>query len=368
MPAELSVKDGGTWRTVPSLYVKQGGVWQPINTAWVNVGGTWQVVYGGNTGSLVFTTVGTTNWTVPTGVFSISVDACGGGGGGGGADGGTSYNGNGGGGGGANLKGPQTFSVTPGQVLSITVGAGGAAVGSYARGNPGNPSSVTGTGVSYTADGGGFGPGYEYRGTSAPAGIGVYGANYASPAPVTVTGGVSFNGGAAGGRGGAGNSQGGAAGQSGKVLINYNRVDAYTSGSGNWTVPAGVYSITIEACGGGGGGAGADGGSTYQGDGGGGGGSNIVSSTITVVPGQVYAYSVGAAGTGGGGPYGTGGTGGNSTISGTGGSVTSDGGQGGTGGGNSGTGFGGIGGSGANYTSSFRVNAGGTSTNGGVSS
>jgi len=85
-----------------------------------------------------------------------------------------------------------------------------------------------------------------------------------------------------------------------------------------------------------------------------------------VTPGQVLNITVGAGGAGGPGPYGTGGTGQPSTVTGTGVSFTADGGAGGTGGGNSGTGFGGIGAYGANYTSSFRVNAGGTSTNGGA--
>jgi hypothetical protein len=220
MPAELSVKDGGTWRAIPSLYVKQGGVWLPINTAWVNVGGTWQVVYGGNTGSLVFTTVGTTTWTVPTGVFSITVNACGGGGGGGQADGGTTFNGYGGAGGGANLKGPQTFSVTPNQVLSITVGDGGPLNGG--QGTYGGQSSVTGTGVSYTADGGQGGANYA-GGVSAFAGMGAYGADYpSSSSNRTFTPGASFNGGAAGGRGGnAPNYTPGLKGESGKVIITY---------------------------------------------------------------------------------------------------------------------------------------------------
>lgn len=143
--------------------------------------------------------------------------------------------------------------------------------------------------------------------------------------------------------------------------------ETFASGSGSWTVPDGVFSVTLQACGGGGGGGSADAGSGYNGDGGGGGGSNIVATTISVTPGQTFSYSVGAGGAGAPGSYNSGNPGGSSTISGTAGSVTSDGGGGGTSGGNSGTGFGGIGGSGANYTSSFRVNAGGTSTNGGVS-
>jgi hypothetical protein len=132
------------------------------------------------------------------------------------------------------------------------------------------------------------------------------------------------------------------------------------------TVPPFVFSITVTGHGGAGGGGGADGGSNFKGGGGGGGGANRISQTFAVTPGQVLDITVGRGGAGGGGPYGTGGTGGTSTVTGTGVSFTAGGGTGGTGGGNSGTGFGGIGANGANYTSSFRVNAGGTSTNGGA--
>jgi len=69
-------------------------------------------------GQVEFTTVGTTTWTVPSAVFSISIFCVGGGGGGftgtsglaGGAGGNTSYT---------------TISVVPGSVYTINVGAGG---------------------------------------------------------------------------------------------------------------------------------------------------------------------------------------------------------------------------------------------------
>jgi hypothetical protein len=141
----------------------------------------------------------------------------------------------------------------------------------------------------------------------------------------------------------------------------------YTSlGLTKATVPPNVFSITVTGHGGGGGGGGADGGSGFKGGGGGGGGANRISQTFAVTPGQVLDITVGRGGAGGPGPYGTGGAGQPSTVTGTGVSFTAGGGGGGTNGSNSGTGFGGIGANGANYTSSFRVNAGGTSTNGGA--
>ena len=78
----------------------------------------------------------------------------------------------------------------------------------------------------------------------------------------------------------------------------------YTSGSGNWTAPAGVTSVLVETWGGGG----AGGGRTATGTGGGGGGGGYSASVLTVVPGNSYAYAVGAGGTtstGNGGPGGS---------------------------------------------------------------
>lgn len=358
MASELSVKDGGTWRTIPALYVNNGSSWLPINSAWVKDGGTWQLFYGGNASSTSYTTPGTYSFTVPSGVFSILITACGGAGPGGSGDGGTTYNGPGGGGGGANLI-SDAYAVTPGQVLTVTVGAAGTPP-TYASqtGSNGIPSTVTGTGVSFATGAGEAGRGY-YAG--AAGGAGANGANSGG----VPTAGTSTNGGANGGSGG-GYYQAGNPGQDGRVVISY-QTTTYSSGSGTFTVPAGIFKITIQACGGGGGGGSADAGSTYQGDGGGGGGSNVVSSTIDVIPGQSFSYSVGAGGAPGPYSYTSGSPGGDSTISGVAGSVTSYGGGGGTSGSNDGTGFCGIGGSGANYTSSYRVNAGGTSTNGGVS-
>lgn len=91
-----------------------------------------------------------------------------------------------------------------------------------------------------------------------------------------------------------------------------------TSGSGNWTVPAGIYNIRITLIGGGGGGSA---GSSYkvpgddqfdcvQGLTGGKGGVRLHINRA-VVPGQQISYAVGAGGTGGkvrSTPSGTGGT------------------------------------------------------------
>lgn len=176
----------------------------------------------GQPGSASYTAAGTYSFTVPSGIYSVTINACGGSGGGGQADGGTNFNGYGGAGGGANLKGEQSFSVAPGQVLSITVGDGGPANGG--QGSYGGQSTVTGTGVSYTADGGQGGANYASgSGVSAFAGMGAYGADYPSSTySRTYTPGASFNGGSDGGRGGnAPNYTPGLKGNPGKVYITY---------------------------------------------------------------------------------------------------------------------------------------------------
>ena len=75
-------------------------------------------------GQQLFTTTGTTSWTVPDGVTEVSAVVVGGGGGGSG--GGDAGNGNGGGGGGGGGLAYGTFSVTPGESLTIVVGTAGA--------------------------------------------------------------------------------------------------------------------------------------------------------------------------------------------------------------------------------------------------
>lgn len=97
----------------------------------------------------------------------------------------------------------------------------------------------------------------------------------------------------------------------------------YLTGSGNWTVPAGVVRVLYEAWGGGGGGGGASG----AGAAGGGSAGQYRRNILTVTPGDSIAYSVGTGGTGASGSF-TGGTGGDTTFAGT---VTCKGGLGGAG-------------------------------------
>ena len=94
-----------------------------------------------------FTTVGTTNWTVPAAASLVSLFIVGGGGSG---AGGNTSGGGGGGGQGGRVQQYNNISVTPGSTISVVVGAGGAAVAGGAAGNAGGQSSF---GV-YTAAGG----------------------------------------------------------------------------------------------------------------------------------------------------------------------------------------------------------------------
>lgn len=70
--ADTYIKVSGTQRIVQRPFAKVSGAWQPIKKIWAKDGGTWKQVFG-NTGSATFSTVGTTSWTVPPGVYSVDV-------------------------------------------------------------------------------------------------------------------------------------------------------------------------------------------------------------------------------------------------------------------------------------------------------
>ena len=128
-------------------------------------------------GQKVFTSVGTTTWTVPVGVTSITAVCVGGGGG---ASGGSAASDGGTGGGGGGLSYGST-SVTAGDILYIQVGAGGTGGRSYnydnvgsqgSAGNPGQSSYIKTGSHSGTAllEGGGGGGGAFGFGSSGGSG------------------------------------------------------------------------------------------------------------------------------------------------------------------------------------------------------
>ena len=148
-----------------------------------------QVSFGQTTRTLTFTSSGT--WTVPADVTQITVEAWGAGGAGGGSTSNNAGGGSGGGGGGYCIN---VFTVTPGQTINYTVGAGG--TGSNGNGTSGGTTLI----LSLQANGGGGG--VANMGTIGSGGT-------ASGGTTNITGGSGLKGkGNTGGNGGTGASGG----------------------------------------------------------------------------------------------------------------------------------------------------------------
>jgi hypothetical protein len=138
-----------------------------------------------------FKSVGSTTWTVPTGVTSIEYLVVGGGGGGG-----NGYDNGAGGGGGGGMVLTGTLSVTPGSILNITVGdggLGGANLRNDLNGTNGNSSTFS----SIIALGGQGGRGSRTFTTAGQAGVKQVGNT------ISATGGQGGNVSIGGGGGGA---------------------------------------------------------------------------------------------------------------------------------------------------------------------
>jgi hypothetical protein len=249
--------------------------------------------YTAGTTTTTQSTPGTYTFTVPAGVTSLNVQCWGAGAGG---TGGNSSNGQGAGGGGA-YAGEPNYAVTPGQVISYTVGAGGTgdAVGS-SSGPSGGPTTfdtthVAGSGVN--ANGGqyyqssfNYGPGGSTSGNTVAFSGGNGGPlNHGQPNG-------SGGGGSAGSAGnGGGGSQGGTAGAAGNGGGAAGGQGSNTSSGSNGVAP------------GGGGGGAVHGSSGNHGGNGGNGKINIVYASSTALATSVAT----APGTdGAGNPYPTG--------------------------------------------------------------
>lgn len=233
------IKDsGGTWRSINKLSVNTG-TWVNAKAAWSNTGGVWQKWYslGPTPGESTFTTPGSYTFVVPPGVEQVSAVVVGGGGQAGRS--GSNVGAGGGGGGGLSYG---TFSVTPGESITVQVGAGGD--GGSSTGGSGGDSFVSRGSTQLLLGGGGAG---GLRSTSSAAG----GAGGSS-------GGTERDGGGLGGRGGGGrnNNCGGAGGGAGGYSGNGgngasgNSPSGGTSGSGG--AGAGGSSNSGQAFGGGG--------------------------------------------------------------------------------------------------------------------
>jgi len=187
-------------------------------------------------GQQVFTSSGT--FTVPTGVTQVSAVVVGGGGGGAGSDGDRNEGNTGGGGGGLAYG---TFTVSPGESLTVTVGAAGAAGPSGDDGGAGGTTTIA-RGATTLLSGGG-GQGGQERETAARAG--------------GASGGTERDGGGTGGSSGSatndnsGSGGGGAAGYSGNGGAGGSNGGSGSAGSGGGG--AGGNSATTGTADGGGG-------------------------------------------------------------------------------------------------------------------
>ncbi|HMK46865.1 MAG TPA: hypothetical protein VK436_09585 [Methanocella sp.] len=182
-----------------------------------------------------YTTAGTYTFTVPAGLTSLNVTLIGGGGGGGGGNYGASmyqYGGSGGGGGSGYMTTKTNLAVTPGQAITVTVGAGGAGGAPVYSGN-GNGGGTGGTssfGMANTASGGGGGSGgadSKDTGGTGLGGVGGTGYNNGTAggngpsSSAGGAGGAGYLGYGAGGTGGSSSPTNGSSGMSGAVLITY---------------------------------------------------------------------------------------------------------------------------------------------------
>lgn len=262
-----------------------------------------------------FTSVGSTNWTVPANVNQVEVLVVAGGGGGG------AWVGGGGGAGGVVYR--ENYPVTPGESIAVTVGAGG--TGEYNPGSYGGmPRATNGGNSSFgtlTAIGGGYGGSWDpYPAQSGGSGGG-NGYLYVGAAGTTGQGfpggrgrGDSSNGYPTGGGGGAG-GPGQDWGQGGSAQnTNGSYAPNGKCGDGGPGLPFNITGSTIWVGGGGGGGVHGNSSNAIPGKGGLGGGG-----TGAAVNGSRESQQNGSPNTGGGGGGG-GGPGGSASYGGNGGS------------------------------------------------
>jgi len=199
----LSVNVSGSHTDTKEVFVKDGGVWRTVTELHVKDDDTWQKIYPG-TGTQTFTS-GTSSFVVPQGVYSLSMTTMSGGGAGGRSGQHTGDCHSGAPGGAGATVGSTSFAVTPGETLTVTVGAGG--VGGvypgfqqgYRAGTVGGATSVKrGATTIHTAAGGAINNGEYYSGS-----------NFVTAGPTNGTGyGTGGTGAACEGTGGTGGAGG----------------------------------------------------------------------------------------------------------------------------------------------------------------
>jgi hypothetical protein len=283
----------------------------------------------GTAGSNSYSTAGTFNFVVPTGITSVNVKTWGAGGGGG-AAGSSGNGGNGGGGGYIN----STLTVTPGETLTITIGGGGGGGTSHSGGNGGGGGGYSSISRSTTklviaaggAGGGGGGGQNSFweNGGAGGAGGGTSGSDGTASSNAGGGGGATQSAGGSAGTGGendgsAGSSLTGGAGGDGRSSQG---ADGSSGDGGSNGGGSGGSNISTNYAGGGGGGGGFFGGGggsgTYNagggffgglsGGGGGGGGSSYATGSNIInqagngqSPGNSGDPDIGSAGQGGNG-------------------------------------------------------------------
>jgi hypothetical protein len=399
---KIYVKDAGTWRDTSRIYVKDTGVWRPVKNVYIKEGNAWRLAYGGSSGTNITYepatfegTISGTTLTVTsmrTGTIALNSYLNG-----------YIYSSN----------GYSSMTLIPPGVKITAFGTGSGGVGTYTL-----DTSVTATnGAIMSADPemaiftgsistsnvltvtavsqGTLYPGMVITNSTLPALAGPTTGN-SSTATTVINNTVIVNQ-LTGTTGGTGtytvetyfNSSGWNytlwnTNTAGKTAVTQSIASStFYAGMGGIVkqivIPQGVYSASLQICGGSGGGGGSGGENNVSNyGGGGGGGANVVSGTLSVKPGEVYTVTVGSYGrpasaySRGSGLYG--GDGGYTQVSGPGGSLIAYGGQ---GGGHSShhdwtaspPARGGDGGSGANAgetpASKSTIPQGGTSTNGG---
>lgn len=233
-----------------------------------------------------FTTAGNDSFVVPSGITSITVKAWGGAGGGGAGNGNSGVGGTGGGGGYAKA----VINVTPGETLTLRIGAGGAKATANQRGGSGGEASkVQRSSTILVEAGAGAGGGGRRGNTSGTEGDGGAGggttgqqgrAGSTGPPGLGGTQSAGGTGGNGTGDGATGVSQGGGNG-SGTTACNNNVTGTGSNGTGG---TGGTFTTTCQGGGGGGGGYyGGGGGATSSSNntsaGGGGGGSSYINPT-----------------------------------------------------------------------------------------
>lgn len=112
----LHVNQSTVWKQVQEVFVNASGTWKACTDVLVNSAGTWKsVLY--TAGSQEYAAGSSGTFTVPAGVYSLTVSIIAGGGNGSAGD---DYGSGGGGGGGYYQN--YAYTVTPGQTLSYSVG------------------------------------------------------------------------------------------------------------------------------------------------------------------------------------------------------------------------------------------------------